>query len=435
MVQHPRVSVIIATYNWSSVLRLAIESVLLQTYPDFELLVVGDACTDDSEEVVSAFSDPRVSWTNLPANSGSQHGPNNYGIQSSRGEYIAYLGTDDLWYRTHLESLIRTMDRTQADMAGGVAILYGPPDSGVRGVTGIFEGGQFGKRDFMVPSSVMHTRRLIDQIGLWRDPRDMALLPDCEFEKRAFEAGARIESTGEVSVFKFNAAWRRNSYLSRKDEEQQVMMAKIRSGEDFRQAELVEVVRASLEGRSVRIKAPVESTVSAGELTRYNRRFKGFTRAGDTTDLKPLECATRFGLEEQLGGFEWYGVETDGSRTFRWSGPSRFSTVELPVSCADPVLVRACVIFHYQKDLSRDVDLMVNGTLIPHAVTSGAAGDTVLEAVVPNTITELHAGRPFSVSFRVKRTRRPSDIGDIADERWLGLAVSWVELIPQRHGH
>lgn len=420
---------IIATYNWSSVLRWAIESVLLQTFQEFELLVVGDACTDDSEDVVSSFDDPRVSWTNLPTNSGSQHGPNNYGIQAARGEYIAYLGNDDLWYPTHLESLIQTMERTRADLAGGIAILYGPPYSGVRGISGVFEGGRFGKRDFMVPSSIMHGRSLVDRIGLWRDPMGMALLPDCEFEKRAFESGARIESSGEVTVFKFNAAWRRNSYVTKKDDEQREMMERIRSGRDFRQAELVEVVRASLEGRSERIKAPLETTVSIGETTRYNRRFKGFSGAGAEPDLKPLQCVTRFGLEDQLPGFEWYALETHGPETFRWSGPARLSTVEIPVSCVGPVLVRAGVLYHYQDDLSRDVDLIVNGERIPHSVET-EDGRHILQAMVPGRIGMLQAGRPLSVSFLLRRTCRPADLGAIEDQRWLGLALTWVELTP-----
>ena len=56
----PKVTVIIPTYNWSSVLHYAVASVLRQTYTDFELIVSGDGCTDDSEEVVTAFDDPRV---------------------------------------------------------------------------------------------------------------------------------------------------------------------------------------------------------------------------------------------------------------------------------------------------------------------------------------------------------------------------------------
>ena len=52
----PLVTVITATYNWSSVLRYAIQSVLWQTFADLEMLVIGDGCTDDSGEVVSSFS-------------------------------------------------------------------------------------------------------------------------------------------------------------------------------------------------------------------------------------------------------------------------------------------------------------------------------------------------------------------------------------------
>ena len=71
----PRVSVIIATYNWATVLPYSIGSVLDQTFTDFELLVVGDGCTDESADVVASFQDPRVHWVNLPRNTGHQAGP------------------------------------------------------------------------------------------------------------------------------------------------------------------------------------------------------------------------------------------------------------------------------------------------------------------------------------------------------------------------
>src|ERR1041385_1945984 len=101
----PRVSVIIPTYNWSSVLRYSIRSALWQTMQDFELIVVGDGCTDDSAEVVASFQDPRVSWHNLPSNCGSQSIPNNKGLELARGQYVAYLGHDDIWLPQHLEIL------------------------------------------------------------------------------------------------------------------------------------------------------------------------------------------------------------------------------------------------------------------------------------------------------------------------------------------
>ena len=76
----PTVSVVIATYQWSSALRCALRSVLRQSFQDFEVLVVGDGCTDDSAAVVQAFGDPRLRWENLPANTGSQSAPNNRGF-------------------------------------------------------------------------------------------------------------------------------------------------------------------------------------------------------------------------------------------------------------------------------------------------------------------------------------------------------------------
>src|SRR5688572_28629078 len=107
----PRVTVIMATYNWATVLPYSIASALDQTFTDFELLVVGDGCTDESSDVVSAVDDPRVRWHNLPSTIGFQAGPNNEGIRQASGELIAYLGHDDVWLPTHLELLVDSIDR------------------------------------------------------------------------------------------------------------------------------------------------------------------------------------------------------------------------------------------------------------------------------------------------------------------------------------
>jgi Glycosyl transferase family 2 len=89
MAAAPRVSVIIPTYNRSNVLRHAIASVLRQSFADYELLVVGDGCSDDSAAIVAGFADARIRWINLPVNSGHQSAPNNEGLRQARGELIA----------------------------------------------------------------------------------------------------------------------------------------------------------------------------------------------------------------------------------------------------------------------------------------------------------------------------------------------------------
>src|SRR5271166_2413327 len=81
-------------------------SVILQTFTDWELLVMGDGCTDDSAEVVARFTDPRIRFVNLPERVGDQSGPNNEGARIARGRYIAYLNHDDLWFPDHIERML-----------------------------------------------------------------------------------------------------------------------------------------------------------------------------------------------------------------------------------------------------------------------------------------------------------------------------------------
>ena len=98
----PTVSVIVAAYNRSNVLRYALRSALAQDFSDFEILVIGDACTDDTGDVVRSFNDPRVSYLSLPLNFGEQSGPNNVGIARAQGRYIAFLNHDDFGFPDHL---------------------------------------------------------------------------------------------------------------------------------------------------------------------------------------------------------------------------------------------------------------------------------------------------------------------------------------------
>ena len=84
----------------------AIASVRRSTITDWELIVVGDHCTDDTEAVVAGFADPRITWVNLPENAGEQSGPNNEGIRRARGRYLAFLNHDDLYFPDHLATSI-----------------------------------------------------------------------------------------------------------------------------------------------------------------------------------------------------------------------------------------------------------------------------------------------------------------------------------------
>jgi hypothetical protein len=122
----PTITFAIATYNWSRALRCALRSALLQTMQDFEILVVGDGCTDDSAAVVAEFNDPRLRRHNLERNHGGQWAANNYACENAAADWIAYLGHDDIWYPTHLEAVLRT--GPGSIIAGNMTGLLSPMD-------------------------------------------------------------------------------------------------------------------------------------------------------------------------------------------------------------------------------------------------------------------------------------------------------------------
>jgi glycosyltransferase involved in cell wall biosynthesis len=115
----PRVSVIIPTHKRAGFLKGAIESVLGQTFKDFELLVVDDGSRDATEEVVKSFQDPRLRFfQHAEAKGGSA--ARNTGIRNSRGEYLAFLDDDDAWYPDKLRLQVELMDRSEAR----VGVIY-----------------------------------------------------------------------------------------------------------------------------------------------------------------------------------------------------------------------------------------------------------------------------------------------------------------------
>jgi glycosyltransferase involved in cell wall biosynthesis len=104
----PRVSVVIPTYNSAGLLREAIQSVLSQIYSDFEVVVIDDGSTDNTESVARSFGD-RVSY--LKQENKGAGAARNHGIKRSRGEYVAFLDSDDLWLPGKLAEQIPLLDR------------------------------------------------------------------------------------------------------------------------------------------------------------------------------------------------------------------------------------------------------------------------------------------------------------------------------------
>jgi glycosyltransferase involved in cell wall biosynthesis len=111
----PTVSVILPTYDRAHLLPRAILSILNQTYEDFELIIVDDASTDETGQVISAFQDARVRYLRHEHNQGLA-AARNTGIQAAQGQLIAFQDSDDEWLPEKLALQLNTLAQSPEDI-------------------------------------------------------------------------------------------------------------------------------------------------------------------------------------------------------------------------------------------------------------------------------------------------------------------------------
>jgi len=111
----PVVSVILPTYNRKDLVAKSIQSVLDQTYRDFELIIIDDASTDGTEEVIKEFSDPRILFRKHTENKGGAVARNT-GINAAKGAFIAFQDSDDVWLPDKLEKQMAVFDNSPASI-------------------------------------------------------------------------------------------------------------------------------------------------------------------------------------------------------------------------------------------------------------------------------------------------------------------------------
>jgi glycosyltransferase involved in cell wall biosynthesis len=104
----PKISIVIPAYNSMKYLPETLESVLQQSFTDFEVLIINDGSTDNIIQWASEITDPRVKLISQKNQGVSV--ARNTGIARARGEYIAFLDADDLWQQTKLEKQVRCLD-------------------------------------------------------------------------------------------------------------------------------------------------------------------------------------------------------------------------------------------------------------------------------------------------------------------------------------
>jgi len=235
----PLVTIVVATYNRSALLKLALKTILRQEFADFEVQIVGDACTDDTAEVVASLGDPRLIWSNLKTRVGNQAGPNNEGIRRAKGKYIAYLGHDDLWFPLHLKNLVKHLE-DGAQYAFSLSALIGPEEIRAYGTPDPKRKLEY---HFAPPSTWIHTRELIEKIGNWRtDAKNLLFTVDRELFHRAVKRGITPIFSPHLSVLKFPSAFWKT--YARTEFPQEVFAEKMKEDPEQLQIELLNKIAA-----------------------------------------------------------------------------------------------------------------------------------------------------------------------------------------------
>ena len=104
------VSIIMPTYNCAKFIGKTIESVIAQTYENWELIIIDDCSKDNTEEVVSEYKDNRIKYHRLENNSGAAVARTE-AMKKASGRYMAFLDSDDLWKKDKLEKQLEFMNK------------------------------------------------------------------------------------------------------------------------------------------------------------------------------------------------------------------------------------------------------------------------------------------------------------------------------------
>jgi len=189
------ISVIVPTYNRADLISETIESILDQTYKNFELIIVDDGSTDNTEEVIRKFKDNRIKYIKTD-NWGAPARPRNIGIKKAKGEYIAFCDDDDMWDKKKLEKQLPHFNSSKIVGVASDAILitdtpyYRKKNYG-RSKLGYID---YHYMDILngnpiITSSCIVKKKILDNVGLFDENKDFYFIEDWELWLRMARFG------------------------------------------------------------------------------------------------------------------------------------------------------------------------------------------------------------------------------------------------------
>lgn len=444
----PEASVIVAAYNRPYVVRFALMSALQSSVTDIEVIVVGDGCNAETEQAVREVSDGRVTFVNLPENSGHQSTPHNEGLKLARGRYVFFLNQDDMYFPDHIERRLAFLEESKADISWGpIILLQKSAGETVRPVPqrdriildGVSPHGHYDPRTFIISSSWGVRREIAESVGPWVQPRDTHLSPSQEWLFRAARKGCRLEYHPHPSVFCIHSGVRRYSYLSPESPEHDRAWNWVSGSKDNR-IELLSFLASQLAtdlaalnaaagGRNRPVMSRVERVLDrlgvhpdAFQRWRSGLEKGGWVKAHTAfTSMAPMislneEVSMAMGYAGAFLGKGWHDPEREG----RWTSGRR-----------------AEIFFTLPEELAKSGDLRL--AFRGHPLEPGA--EVTFRASSGSALTKKIGGRDelvllpvtgsggLSVSIAVNSAKTPRELGINEDPRVLGYWLSSVKLI------
>lgn len=191
----PAISIVMPTFNQAQFIQDAINSILNQTFMDFELIVVNDGSTDDTEKVVLSFLDPRIKY--FKKENGGTGSALNEGFRQATGKYETWLSSDNMLYRTAFQEMFDCLEARP-----DIDYVYGNCEIGVMDSTGLVEDFRKNLKDEISQEwdpNALFQHYFLGIVWLWRrglreQAGEFQLEPceDYDMVLRMVEAGGRF---------------------------------------------------------------------------------------------------------------------------------------------------------------------------------------------------------------------------------------------------
>lgn len=181
--KNPKISIVMPTYNQAHYIGESIQTVVDQTFENWELIVINNYSDDNTEEVVKSFKDDRITLINF-RNNGIIAASRNTGLMNCHGEFIAFLDSDDKWLGKKLDKQLLIIE-SQKDIGLVATNAITFSDSQERYLKGRADrrlnSDQLIKSNLVLNSSVLVRREIIEQVGLLDENPEIRAQEDWDF--------------------------------------------------------------------------------------------------------------------------------------------------------------------------------------------------------------------------------------------------------------